>query len=500
MSGVSSPRRLALGATLALLILPSAAPLLALGSPETAVSTPAARLRQAWIEHRLRGDRARAEMEYREVAEDPAAPVDLRARARLGLSLLAGEEGAPTAALAALDAFDALGGVSPRWRETARLLRARWEGTETTGSNPPDFLVDLQDQVVNLQREIERLEGVVESKEVALAEQGRLLERQEEIRREAEASISAALRREGRESRGAEEVLLAVSERERQRAFFTRSRIGEHLVAGLEAFQLGEFSRAYNETKKILAIDPDHEEAKKLASHCRLVLAWSAGRETLDPPEPGRYRGPRDAVLPLALAVMRASLTRAIHAQEEGRHLEAMAAATKVLEEYAWCPVPLPPDALEELVGAAERILDECLGEGGAQESVQLRALREEQLRLLEALRRDFGKLVAAELALDRAGPGAKEGDLGLEWVLSESESALREAEEAIAERRPEDAVRHLRDLKLLIDWFPELDREGRLGAQLDVQISALEGTLSAEDPTPERESPAPASNGSGSS
>ena len=158
--------------------------------------TPAATLRQAWIRHRLEGDLTAAARGYRTVVSSENAEPDLRARAHLGLAILARDRDDLPGALDEIDRFFALSGVAPRWRDAARVLRAELEGTAIplAGGAPPDLLRELQERVQSLQGDLERVKNTVVVREKELADKDRMLKRLEELRREASASTGAGVR------------------------------------------------------------------------------------------------------------------------------------------------------------------------------------------------------------------------------------------------------------------------------------------------------------------
>ena len=178
--------------------------------------------------------------------------------------------------------------------------------------------------------------------------------------------------------------------------------------------------------------------------------------------------------------MMRAHLAEADRHLAQGRTLDAMQAASKVLEEYSWCPAPLPEEVVRDVVGGAERVLEQCMGSSSAEDSAQARGLREQQLDLNHRLQRHFSQLMATERALAEADASAQkmtEGEpkRGRQEIAVEFENSMAAAERAIDARRPLDAIRHYRDMLILLEWVPELDPGGVMAQQLTAQLEALD-------------------------
>lgn len=446
---------------------------------------PGVRLRQAWIEHRLRGHFESAEAGYRAVVADASADADLRARARLGLALLARDRGDLAAAREETARVLSLGRAAPRWRRAARLLRAELEGTAVTSANPESGLLEeLQERVTSLQGDLERVRETAADREEELERKDRMLRRLEEREREAVASGDAGARRFEAERHRASRWLEELVRDDRQQQRLQRSLIRSHLLTGRQAFRAGRFHEALNEMKKILILDPLHREALDLSSRCRTLLAATAGVDAFEPPEPGRMGvTPPDLIEELTLAAMRAWLAEARRHQAQGRTLEAIQSASKVLEEYSWSPAPLPEAIVAELVGGADRVLEECTGlTVGSEESAEARALRERQLELIGSLRERFSQLMATELALAEADESAERladpdaTEVPLELVR-EFEATMSAAARALAAELPSEAIRHYRDLLVLLEWAPELDADGTIRPELVRQLATLEGS-----------------------
>lgn len=456
---------------------------------------PGERLRRAWIGHRLLGELEPAAEAYRLVAADPAASPDLRARARLGLALLERDRGNVPAAREEIGRALEVTGAAPRWRRTARLLRAELEGRR--GGDPahasPDLLGELEGRVALLQEDLERVRATVSEREAQLESKDRMLRRLEEHEREAVAASGPADRRIELERSRAHRWLEELVRDDQQKQRLERALIGSHLIRGREAFRLGQISEAHNEMKKILSLDPLHREALDLASRCRALLAAAAGVESFPEPDPAeRLATPPDLVVELTIDAMRAYLGEAERHLAAGRTLDAIRSATKVLEEHSWSPAPLPAELVREVVGGAERILEECLGATAtAEDTAQARELRDRQLELIGDLRERFARLMATELALAEADESAARltgGDTGNggHRLVREFEETMAAAEQALAAKRPSEAARHYHDLLVLLEWVPELDPEGTIAPELSRQLAALGGTpprTGARDP-----------------
>jgi len=463
---------------------------------------PGERLRHAWIAHRLQGELEPASAAYRAVAEDAAASPDLRARARLGLALLERDRGEIARARDELARALEIAGAAPRWRRTARLLRAELEGRpDSDAAASPDLLRELEGRVASLNQDLERVRTTVTEREAELERKDRMLRRLEEHEREAVAASGTADRRIELEQSRAHRWLEELVKDDQQKQRLERALIGSHLIRGREAFREGRIAEAHNEMKKILSLDPLHREALDLASRCRALLAAAAGVESFPTPDPAaRSETPPDLVEELTIDAMRAYLGEAERHQEAGRTLEAIRSATKVLEEHSWSPAPLPEEFVREIVGGAERLLEECLGATAtAADSAQARELRDRQLELIGNLRERFARLMATELALAEADEsaarltGGESGD-GSRRLVQEFEATMAAAERALAAKRPAEAARHYHDLLVLLEWVPELDPEGTIAPELARQLAALGGgktgvgTAPAPAVTPPRE------------
>ena len=456
------------------------------GSPLLAEESAAADLRLAWIDHRLEGKLEAARERYRAVADQEDAPVDVRARALLGLTLLARDTQQPARALALLEEFYALERVAPRWRETARVLRAELEGStpvEEPGS-PPDLLRDLQERVEELKSDLQRVEQTVEEREKELADKDRLLRRLEEWQREALASAEVAERTEALRDSSIERLFSEMEQEDRQSRQLKRYFLRSHLLSARELFEAGRPAEAYNEVKRVLALDPLHREALEIGARCRALLAVSAGRASLTAQEPLQWTGmPRRMVAEMTTAVMRAYLAEAEGHLAAGRTMEALQAASKVLDEYSWCPTPLPEEIVREVVGRADRVLEQCLGGSGAAETAEARKLLETQLELIGRLRKDFSQLMATELALAEAdesaqritGRGPEDGAAQIARELSDS---LKAAEGALTAGQPREALRRYREILILLEWVPNLDPRGTIRRRLEEQVEALTGSV----------------------
>ena len=471
-------------------------------SSEDRSAAPAQELRLAWIAHRIEGDLDRAERGYSAVVAHPAAETDVQARALLGLAILKRDRGDVAGASRHLDRCFDLEGMAPRWRDSARILRAELEGTAipTVGA-PPDLLRELQDRVQSLQGDVERWKRAVDERESELATKNQLLLRLEELEREAE--VSAASRDRVRELRRSREqqYLEELVEDDRQSQQLSRYFIRSHLLRGREAFEAGRFLEAHNEIKSVLALDPHHREALELSAQCRALLAESAGRGEFGPPDPQLWRAtPRRLVVELSTSFMTAHLEEAERHLEGGRILDAMNSASKVLEEYAWCPAPLPDEVVSTIVGGAERVLEKCMGTSGEEDTARVRDLFEQQLVLIQGLKRDFTKWMATERALAetdesalRMAEGLRGGEdspsVGPRPLAREFESSMSRAEHAIAARRPLEAVGHYRDMLILLEWDQGLDPEGTIAEQLEAQLRALGSKI--PDSSPPKPSPA---------
>jgi len=466
-------------------------------SPGGNDADPGERLRRAWIDHRLIGELEPAAAGYRSVAEDTSAPPDLRARARLGLALLERDRGAVPAAREELARALEIPGAAPRWRRTARLLRAELEGRPASeAAASPDLLRELEGRVASLCEDLERVRSTVSEREAELERKDRMLRRLEEHERESVAGSGAEDRRIELERSRAHRWLEELVQDDRQKQRLERALIGSHLIRGREAFREGRVAEAHNEMKKILSLDPLHREALDLASRCRAMLAATAGVESFPEPDPAsRGVAPPDLVGELTMDAMRAYLGEAERHRAAERSLEAIRSATKVLEEHSWSPAPLPADFVREVVGGAERLLEECLGATGtAADSAQARELRDRQLELIGSLRERFARLMATELALAEADEsaarltGGEAGDGGSR-LAREFEATMAAAERAVAAKRPAEAARHYHDLLVLLEWVPELDPERTIAPELERQLAALG---EAAERSPPRGAPAP--------
>ncbi len=460
---------------------------------------PAALLREAWIQHRLETELAVAQRGYREVLEHPKASVDLQARALLGLTLIARDRGEPEVALQRLETLFLLQDVSLRWRRTALLLRAQLEGTAVPDDSSPesDLLQELQERVSSLQGDLDRVRLTVTQREAELENKDRMLRRLEEREREAIASLEVGARRRAALEPDAVIFLDDLVKDDRRKAKLERYFTSRHMLRAREYFRDQRYLEAYNELKKVLQIDRFHREARELSSRCRTLIAAAAGSEGFPPPDPGTWAetSPQLAA-EVTQRVMQNYLSEAQAHWEAGRTLSAFQSASRVFEEYSYSATPFSEDFVREVVGGAERILQDCLGASvSPAETEQARALREEQLDLISGLREQFAQLLATSVALEEADESAQRlaaPSVVRAEVAEEFEACMQRAEKALAAQQPAEAARCYRDMLVLLEWVPELDAEALIAPQLRRQLERLEGGHSEDLEPLQLENPAP--------
>ncbi len=463
--------------------------------------TPAELLRGAWIQHRLETELAVAQRGYQQVLEHPEASVDLQARALLGLTLIARDQGEPETALKRLESLYLLQEVSVRWRRTALLLRAQLEGKSVPEDPSPesDLLQELQGRVTSLQGDLERVRLTVTQREAELENKDRMLRRLEEREREAIASLEVGARRRAAREPDAVIFLDDLVKDDRRKAKLERYFTSRHMLRAREYFRDQRYLEAYNELKKVLQIDRFHREARELSSRCRTLIAAAAGSEGFPPPDPETWAGTSpQLVAEVTQRVMQNYLAEARSHWQAGRTLSAFQSASKVFEEYSYAAIPFSEEFVRDVVGGAERILQDCLGASATPaETEQARALREEQLDLIAGLREQFAQLLATSVALEEADESAQRlaaPSVVRAEVAQEFEACMQRAERAIAAQQPAEAARSYRDMLVLLEWVPELDAESLIAPQLRRQLERLEGGRSEDLEPLQLESPTPLS------
>lgn len=445
---------------------------------------PGDRLRQGWLHHRILGEPQVAGPIYRSIALDASLPVDLRARATIGLGLIEREGKHLQDALTLWKSVSDLPGVSSRWRRTAlALIAATPEITREEGS---EFLLEnLKGKIYLLESDLERVRDRADERQRDLERTEEMLRRlkEEVVSREAfSEKIPSSLDEFGGRARNWLEALL---EEERDRERVVRYLVARHLRHGREHFSRGRFQEALDEGQGALEIDPLCREAIELTQRCRQLLALPDGSDVDGIAAALLSAG---ALQSQAEMEHRALLTEARKLVGEGRTAEAIINLRKLLDEVAWSPVPLSEEHLQSIVEPANQLLERCFSEDG--EGGEAAHLSGREAQLVEGLRRSSERLLAIETAIEMARSRAEilsdsDPERGLLTALGEIDRLMLKGRESLGQGRKPEAATAWRDVLTLLEWFPDIDRGGELARELKIQLFLIESGESGDLLTP---------------
>ncbi|MEE8143205.1 MAG: tetratricopeptide repeat protein [Planctomycetota bacterium] len=400
-----------------------------------AVSSAAAQLREAWIQHRLKRDMKAAEKLYVTLVEQNDAHPDLRARAALGLGILKRDLGEMDLAASWFRRAIAESGADLRWRQNARMLLLRVEPQEDLAGTREDF----EQTVKWIDRELMRVRQRLREGEEELRRKNALIRRLEE--RLSTHQQTMARNEEVKRNR-ALDLLEKLEEHEKQALLAERSLVLHGLTKARSYYSQGRLLNALNEVKKVLHLEPKNREALELRSRCSSLLAVATGQRVLPRPDPqiGQSANPTHRML---VDWMKADLERGQSYYRQGKVAPAIAALRKVLEEYAWCPTVLSEDEIDMVIAPAEHLLQQCFeSQGVGEEAMILQGIDPKQG--VENARQEVQRLTGVGQQAARRGE-------------------IREASIAY------------QDVLTWLGFFPDLDPDQKLAKDIRRRLEALQ-------------------------
>lgn len=336
--------------------------------------SPAARLRAAWILHRLAGQPIEARAGYRALVEDAAVPPNIRARAALGLALSWREVAAASGvdestagdarrrAQRWLEFVRSLEGASPRWKAIARGYL-----DELRRDSRP-LLQDLDALVRQREEQLAGLHAELHRRRVRLRRwEGSYQRLRDHLsRRGVDLRFLSTFESDGAGEPAVESWLDPAAE--------APSATAERLIAGyLErartALRGADYAATVDWAGRALRADPFHPEA-------RLVFRrGQAGVEVLRE-SPGALDLARSAAAKEFVHGLEEEMSEGERLEELGRIAEAIDHYDRVLQWYASeTQSNLHPDC-ERLALAARARLDACFGRASNVDEAQRLARR----------------------------------------------------------------------------------------------------------------------------
>ncbi|MEM7168207.1 MAG: hypothetical protein AAF581_22355 [Planctomycetota bacterium] len=441
--------------------------------PESArAQTGLERLRAAWIKHRLEGAGPAAQPLYLSLYNDAELAPDVRCRAAIGLGIVAREQSALGEAREWFLRASNVSQASGRWVRSARRLLLVIADTIESERDPQRSVDDFQREIDALKRDRTRFSSLIGERDVELQRKDELIAR---LRIRLDSARKAdELQAEARHER-ASGVLMQIVEQERDAERLKRYLINQGIQRCQRHLDEGRWLHATNEIKRVLEIDSQHAEARRLLQHCQSTLARASGQQAFRGEGAGAELQPKVSRR-LVVDVMAAYLTEARRLYRAGRVGGAIAAYERVLSEYAVSPVPLSQDEVNTLVAPAEFGLRRCFEELGVAGNADLPG---ERSHLLSALRKDAHRLLEQQQALEKAESDVEEiksqnPEEGLQRARQEIDRSLLKAEESLAQGKRTDAADALRDVLTLLEWFPTLDPEGALSRRVAGELDTL--------------------------
>ena len=435
-------------------------------------------LRQGWILHRFEGEMEGARQLYLQVYDEVAsgsdqAAIDLRARAAIGLALLAREEGLLSEARRWLHRALRNRHVSPRWIRNANDVLTQIDLEE--GDSERRLLGDQKREIARLEEELTALTDEVNERDEELQRRDELI-RRIESRLDPDVTRRPPVEVEKPPARS----VSTLEERERESEALKRYFIETALDRVREYYHAGRYLYAHNELKKVLEIAPFHPEATELSRRCaELIRAIAATDQSDALPGVGRQARAKG----LVLEAMRNNLDTGRRRYREGDVAGATAALQQVMKEYTYCPA-LSDDEIASFVQPARRLLLRCYDESGVGDEAL--ALKGKQDVLRVSIREGVHRLLDQELALEEVHSEIERikqtrPDEALAYVRSEVSRLTARASSAAEGEQTERAIAAYRDIAALIDWFPEVDLDGRLAARVQDEIRILAAALESE-------------------